>query len=94
MHKFCVMSTETAGMTSFFENKGVPAITIYRGKNVIGNFVRLSDEFGEDFVSSDVESFLIEHGFLPDPSTVPKMVRGKQGSQEDEEDADVDDDDD
>lgn len=69
------MSTETAGMTAYFEKHGVPALVVYRGGNLIGNFVRLHDELGEDFDSVDVESFLVEHGYLPDPSTVPKIVR-------------------
>lgn len=69
------MSTEAAGMTSYFEKYGVPALVIYRGGNLIGNFVRLSDEFGDDFDSVEIESFLVDHGYLPDPSTVPKIVR-------------------
>ncbi|XP_022671625.1 phosducin-like protein [Varroa destructor] len=75
LYKFCVMSTEAAGMTSYFEKYGVPALVIYRGGNLIGNFVRLSDEFGDDFDSVEIESFLVDHGYLPDPSTVPKIVR-------------------
>ncbi|OQR80275.1 phosducin protein-like [Tropilaelaps mercedesae] len=80
LFKFCVMSTEAAGMTSYFEKHGVPALVIYRGGNLIGNFVRLSDEFGDDFDSIDVESFLVEHGYLPDPSTVPKIVRDNKSN--------------
>ena len=39
---------------------GVPALLIYKNKELIGNFIRLSDEFGTDFFATDVESFLHE----------------------------------
>ena len=39
---------------------GVPAILVYKSGELIGNFVRLTDELGEEFYSSDLESFLIE----------------------------------
>jgi len=39
---------------------GVPALLVYRKGELIGNFVHLSDEFGDEFYSTDVESFLIE----------------------------------
>ena len=39
---------------------GVPAMQVYKGGELIGNFVKLRQEFGEDFCASDVESFLVE----------------------------------
>ena len=39
---------------------GVPALLIYKHGELIGNFVRLSDEFGDEFYATDVESFLVE----------------------------------
>lgn len=38
----------------------MPALLVYRGGNLLGNFVRLTDEFGEDFFAADVENFLVE----------------------------------
>jgi len=40
---------------------GLPALLIYKKGEVIGNFVRLSDEFGDVMYPADVESFLIEY---------------------------------
>ncbi len=40
--------------------QGVPALLIYKNKEIIANFVRMSDEFGDDFYASDVENFLQE----------------------------------
>ena len=37
--------------------------------------MRVSDEFGDDFFATDVESYLIDHGFLPDQNLVPELMR-------------------
>lgn len=47
---------------------------MYKKGVLLGNFVRLTDEFGEDFYADDVQNFLVEHGFLPDNSCVPEIV--------------------
>ena len=39
---------------------GLPALQIYKGGALIGNFVRLSDQLGDDFYAGDVEAFLQE----------------------------------
>lgn len=73
--KFCKIASSAAGMSANFKMGGIPALLVYKGGNLIGNFVRLSDELGGDeFFASDVESFLIEHAMLPDNSHVPIIV--------------------
>lgn len=66
------------------EEKGVPAILVYKNGTLIGNFVRVTeakDFFGRsntflcDFEVEDTESFLVDHGFLPDLSCVPIIVQ-------------------
>ncbi|KAF0293868.1 Phosducin-like protein [Amphibalanus amphitrite] len=59
-YKFCKLRASTAGVSKHFSETGVPALIIYKGGAVIGNFVRLEDELGDDFCSSDLENFLIE----------------------------------
>ncbi|XP_077495274.1 phosducin-like protein isoform X2 [Amblyomma americanum] len=81
--KFCIVEASAAGMSRHFECKGVPALLVYKNGNLIGNFVRLTDEFGEDFFSGDVESFLVEHGFLPDQSLLPTV---RQPAADDDDD--------
>ena len=39
---------------------GLPALLVYKGGQLIGNFVRVSDQLGDDFFAMDVESFLQE----------------------------------
>ena len=63
--KFCRIKATEAKLSRKFSQGGVPALLIYKGGELIGNFIRLSDEFGEDFYATDVESFLHEHGMLP-----------------------------
>lgn len=43
----------------FQSSFGVPAILVYKNRELIGNFIRLTDEFGDDFYATDVEDFLI-----------------------------------
>lgn len=40
--------------------EGLPALLVYKGGQMVGNFVKLEDTFGEDFYAVDVESYLIE----------------------------------
>lgn len=63
--KFCRIKATDAKLSKKFSSSGVPALLVYKGGELIGNFIRLGDEFGEDFFASDVESFLHEHGMLP-----------------------------
>lgn len=85
--QFCSLEAASAGMSWHFKRSGVPALLVYKNGNLIGNFVRLTDEFGDFFVASDVENFLLEHGMLPDQSLIPTVIRQKDESK-DESDSD------
>ena len=82
--KFCRIFSSVAGMSKRFKAGGVPALLIYKGGQLIGNFVRITDDLGSDFFAEEVESFLTEHGVLPDKSCVPKII--KQSSTNDDDD--------
>uniref|UniRef100_G3MLG6 Phosducin domain-containing protein n=1 Tax=Amblyomma maculatum TaxID=34609 RepID=G3MLG6_AMBMU len=84
--KFCIVEASAAGMSRHFERKGVPALLVYKNGSLIGNFVRLTDEFGDDFFALDVESFLVEHGFLPDQSLVPTVRQPAIADDDDDDD--------
>lgn len=62
--RFAQISIEVAGMSQEFRKNGLPALLVYQNSNLIGNFVRLSDELGDDFYASDLENFLIDQGIL------------------------------
>lgn len=83
--KFCKMIGSVAGISKRFKISGVPALLVYKAGQLVGNFVRVSEELGNDFFSEDVESFLLEHGMLPDKTCVPSIIR----SQNDADDSDL-----
>ena len=85
--KFCEIVGSAAGLSKHFNVSGVPAILGYRAGQLITNFVRLTDHFGEDFFANEVETFLLEHGLIVDKQDIPKIIRG----QVEEEDADDED---
>lgn len=92
--KFCKISAADARMSFKFAEEGVPALLVYKNKELIGNFIRLKDEFGDDFYASDIESFLQEHGFLPSQDCI-RVIRDRhtgeiRGALQQEEDNDSD----
>ncbi|KAL5962757.1 Phosducin-like protein [Taenia solium] len=54
---------------------GVPAILVYKNKELIGNLISISKELDNYFPPEELETYLFEHGFLPlkedGVSTVP-----------------------
>lgn len=83
--KFCKILGSVAGLSKNFKVAGIPALLVYKGGNLIGNFIRMSDDLGgDDFFASDVESFLIEHAMLIDKSHVPVIVNNGNNSDDDD----------
>ncbi|XP_005095941.1 phosducin-like protein [Aplysia californica] len=74
--KFCRLSASDARMSFKFSEEGVPALLVYKNKELIGNFIRLGQEFGDDFYANDIESFLQEHSFLPSKESM-YVIRDK-----------------
>ncbi|CAH2091421.1 unnamed protein product [Euphydryas editha] len=64
--KYCRIAADITGLSRHFRIDGVPALLVYKGGQIIGNFVKLANELGEDFFATDVEKFLIEYGMLPE----------------------------
>lgn len=73
--KFCSIIASRAGLSRDFKVKGLPALLIYKGGQLVGNFVRLTDDIGVDFCAEDVQNFLVEHGMLEDRSCRPILIR-------------------
>jgi len=63
--KFCRIEASAALLSRTFRAVATPAIIAYRNKTVIGNFISLSETFGDDFFAPDVEAFLNSHDLLP-----------------------------
>ncbi|KAM9794058.1 phosducin-like protein [Syngnathus typhle] len=74
--KFCSVRSSTIGTSPLFRNGALPALLVYKGGELIGNFVRITDQLGDDFFAVDVEALLQEYGMLPDKaSAVAKTLR-------------------
>jgi hypothetical protein len=68
------MKAYAAGVSMTFKAKGIPALLVYKGGSLIGNFVQLKDEFGSEFYVGDVENFLIENGMIEDRTNIPTLL--------------------
>ncbi|KAG5900660.1 hypothetical protein JTB14_005930 [Gonioctena quinquepunctata] len=73
--KFCAIVGSCAGISQQFKAGGVPALLVYKSGNLVGNFVRISDDLGNDFLPEDVQGYLVEHGLLEDKSCTPALIR-------------------
>uniref|UniRef100_A0A8D0C6A3 Phosducin like n=1 Tax=Salvator merianae TaxID=96440 RepID=A0A8D0C6A3_SALMN len=68
--KFCRVQSSLLGTSSHFTTNALPALLVYKGGDLIGNFVRITDQLGEDFFAVDLEAFLQECGLLPEKDAV------------------------
>nr|XP_034964818.1 phosducin-like protein isoform X1 [Zootoca vivipara] len=70
MVKFCRVRSSLIGTSSRFTTSALPALLVYKGGELVGNFVRVTDQLGEDFFAGDLEGFLQECGLLPEKDQV------------------------
>nr|SVE93107.1 EOG090X08Y3 [Moina brachiata] len=82
--KFCSVRPSLISMSINFKMGGVPALLAYKGGQLVGNFVRLTDELGQEFESSDLESYLIEHGVISDRNLVSPVANVVHDSSDDD----------
>lgn len=64
--KFCAAQGSVLGTSALFRSTALPALLLYRGGDLVGNLVRVSDQLGDDFYATDVEALLQEYGLLPE----------------------------
>lgn len=83
--KFCKILSSVAGLSIRFKTVALPTLLVYKDGQVIGNFIRMGEEFGEEFYPSDVESYLIEHAMLPDKSLMPVITSSTTNDDEDDD---------
>lgn len=82
--KFCKILSTVAGLSKNFKTVALPTLLIYKNGQVIGNFIRLGDEFGDEFYASDVEGYLIEHALLPDKTLMPTITTTAKEEEDDD----------
>lgn len=93
--KFCSVRSSAISTSALFRDSALPALLVYKGGDLIGNFVRLTDQLGEDFFAVDVEALLQEYGMLPDKTpVVHKTVRNgaivQSAASDEDSDLDID----
>lgn len=64
--RFCRVRSALLGASARFTGSALPALLVYKGGELVGNFVRVTDQLGEDFFAVDLEAFLQECGLLPE----------------------------
>lgn len=87
--KFCRIFADDTGISRHFRKEGLPALLVYKGGQMVGNFVKLEDTFGEDFYAVDVESYLIENGILTEELEC-QLTTTVEPKKEDDSDSDLD----
>lgn len=83
--KFCKIIGSKAGMSKLFKLSGVPALLVYKSGQLVGNFVRITDDLGNDFTPEEVQGFLIEHGMLLDKNCIPQIIKQSVNNDSDSE---------
>lgn len=83
--KFCKILSTVAGLSKKFKTVALPTLLVYKNGQVIGNFIRMGEEFGDEFYPSDVESYLIEHALLPDKTLMPAISSTAQDQDDDDD---------
>ncbi|KAK2505731.1 hypothetical protein MC885_020332, partial [Smutsia gigantea] len=66
MVKFCKIKASNTGAGDRFSSDVLPTLLIYKGGELISNFLSVTEQFAEEFFAGDVESFLNEYGLLPE----------------------------
>lgn len=64
--KFCKIKASNTGAGDRFSNEVLPTLLVYKGGELLSNFISISEQFNEEFFAVDVESFLNEYGLLPE----------------------------
>lgn len=88
--KFAKIKASAAGLSKHFKGSGVPALLIYKGGELMTNFIRFTDSLGEDFYASDLENYLIEHGVLRDKEEMPAVIKNGIKTTVNDDDSDSD----
>lgn len=88
--KFCRVQAFQVQVSEKFKKDGLPAVLVYKNGNIMGNFLKVTDELGKEFVVEDVETFLQDKNCLPslqgEPATVICKLTGHQLSQDNSDD--------
>ncbi|XP_078263702.1 phosducin-like [Rhinoraja longicauda] len=66
MVKFCKIKASNTGASDRFSDHILPALLVYKAGELIGNFLHITEQLGEEFFAGDVETLLNEYSLLPE----------------------------
>lgn len=71
--QFSCIKANCVGVSQLFKRKGVPAVLVYSRGELVGNYVRVVGEIGEEFDSEDLSEWLEGKGIVG-----KKAIRGPE----------------
>ncbi|XP_043941253.1 phosducin [Protopterus annectens] len=83
--KFCKIRASHTGAGDRFTNSVLPTLLVYKAGELIGNFLCVTEQFGEEFFAVDIENFLNEYGLLPERE-FSSTVNGSDSGDDDDND--------
>jgi len=72
--KFVKVKASEAGVSLKFKMNALPTLQIYKGGNLVGNFLRVQDNLDDEFYAADVENFLIDSDVLTEIAMSSKLL--------------------
>ncbi|XP_033006894.1 phosducin [Lacerta agilis] len=79
--KFCKIKASNTGAGDRFSTDVLPTLLVYKGGELVSNFISVTEQFSEEFFAVDVEAFLNEYGLLPEKE-IPALGNGNLDEQE------------
>ncbi|XP_061486558.1 phosducin [Rhineura floridana] len=79
--KFCKIKAANTGAEDRFSTDVLPTLLVYKGGELVSNFISVTEQFNEEFFAVDVEAFLNEYGLLPEKE-IPAHENGSLNEQE------------
>nr|BAC65456.1 phosducin [Phelsuma sundbergi longinsulae] len=76
MVRFCKIKASDTGAGDRFSPEVLPTLLVYRGGELVSNFLSVTEQFNEEFFAVDVETFLKEYGLLPQ-TDIPALGNGR-----------------
>uniref|UniRef100_A0A8C6XNF2 Phosducin n=1 Tax=Naja naja TaxID=35670 RepID=A0A8C6XNF2_NAJNA len=79
--KFCKIKATNTGAGDRFSSDVLPTLLVYKGGQLVSNFISVTDQLNGEFSATDVETFLNEYGLLPQKG-IPELDNGDMDEQE------------
>uniref|UniRef100_A0A8D0G9B1 Phosducin n=1 Tax=Sphenodon punctatus TaxID=8508 RepID=A0A8D0G9B1_SPHPU len=79
--KFCKIKASNTGAGDRFSTDVLPTLLVYKGGELLSNFISVTERFSEEFFAVDVEAFLNEYGLLPEKE-LPVLGNGNLGERD------------